>query len=69
MSHFEIIKRKEEVLLVDGLKLFILDRIETLSGQVYWYHKEKNFDEEDASKLEMSYKINKRDSKIDSVLK
>jgi hypothetical protein len=69
MSHLEIIKNKEEVLLVNENKLFMVYRIETTSGQVFWYHSEKDFTQEESAKLEVSYKISKRNSIIEGVLK
>ena len=63
MSCLKIIKKREEVLLVDGTRLFIIDRIETIDNEIYWYHKDKELTEDEIKNLEFSYNMTKRDVK------
>lgn len=68
MSVLKIVSKEEKVLLDDDGKFWFITRVETL-GSIYWYHPDKFFDETECEQLESNYRIIKRDTNIETIIK
>jgi hypothetical protein len=65
----DIIIDKQEVIYNDDVEgTLILTRIETVSGKSYWFNDREEITKE-IEELETLFKVNRRDYKINSILK